>query len=351
MENMRFVESYVRDVQPDRIESVLDIGVGLGGVFDFANYEKMGSSLKRKVCTDVERIGNNVPNSWEKVITNKDDVRLPFDNEMFDVVQCTEVVQFLRRDKWDLFINELERVSKDLIYITASDDIGLDSVERDKYVGFPGQEYFKLKGYHILFLDPRHVKCFKRKICTWDSKFYEMEDYVKMVGMMVMGNIGSVLDCGTGQKGVVAQHYYENILKIKEGYACDIWVLKSLPSLWRPLKINVLDLLDKRKGGIGEKSVDVIQAFGFLEHLDKNSGYQFLFNAEKIARKAVIISAAVYIHGNSPDEKAIRDGNPFHRYNSVWHWKDFEKLGYKSNYEHMRQGLSFSEECIAWKLL
>jgi hypothetical protein len=181
-----------------------------------------------------------------------------------------------------------------------------------------------------------------------------MEDYIKMVGMQagLNGSIDSILDCGTGQKGVVAQDYYENVLKIEKGFACDVWTIKEMDKkIWIPLKINALDLLNKEKGGIGEKSVDVTQAFGFLEHLDRNSGYQFLHIAERVARKAVIISAASFVHGNSCTEKAERDGNPYHRYNSVWHWKIFEKLGYKSNFEHMRQGLSFSEEVIAWKIL
>jgi hypothetical protein len=320
MENMRSAESYLRDVQPCEIESVLDVGIGYSRIFDFAN---------------------------------KDDVHLPFDNEKFDVVKCTEMIQFVERDKWDLFVDELERVSKDLIYVTASDESCLDSAEKGKYVGFPGQDYFKLKGYHTLFLDPHHLKCFKRKIGIWEGKFYDMEDYVKTVGMQagLNGGVESILDCGTGKKGVVAQDYYENILKIKRGYACDVWTIKDLPVLWKPLKINALDLLDKEKGGIGEKSVDIVQAFGFLEHLSKTDGYQFLFNAEKIAKKAVIISAAAFVHGMSTTEKAEMDGNPYHEYRSVWHWKDFEKLGYKSNFEHMRSGLSFSEEAIAWKIL
>lgn len=353
MENMRSPESYLRDVQPDIINSVLDVGVGYSGIFDFANYEKM--DLNKKTCTDISFIREDIPDTWKKIITNKDDTHLPFIDSEFSVVQCLDVIQFVGRDKWDLFINELERVSKDLIYITVSDDIGLgdlDSVERRKYVGFPGQDYFKLKGYHTLFLDPHHLKCFKKKVDTWGEEFYDMEDYVRTVGMIVTGGVSSVLDCGTGQKGVVAQDYYENGVKIKKGYACDIWTLKEMnKKVWTGLKINALNLLDKGKGGIGEKSVDIVQAFGFLEHLTKTDGYQFLHIAEKVARKAVIISAAAYVHGDSPNEKAIRDGNPYHRYNSVWHWKEFEKLGYKSNFEHMRQGLTFSEEVIAWKIL
>lgn len=342
MENMRLAESYLRDVQPENIESVLDVGVGLGGVFDFANYEKMGSSLKRKVCVDKERIGDNIPQTWEKKIC--DGCSLPFGNDEFDIVQSIDVLEYVPKDKWDSFVNELERVSKDLIYVAVSNK---DQKE------FPGEEFFKLKGYHILFLNPQHVKCFKRKIPTFGYKFYDMEDYVKAVGIQagLNGSIDSILDCGTGLKGVVAQDYYENVLKIKNGYCCDVWVLKELPSLWKPLKINALNLLDKTKGGIGEKSVDMTQAFGFLEHLEKNDGYRFLFNAEKIARKAIIVSAAAYVHGDSVTEKAERDGNPYHAYRSVWHWDDFSRLGYKTNKEHMRQGLSFSEEAIAWKLI
>lgn len=352
MENMRVSESYLRDVQPEKIESILDVGVGLGGVFDFANYEKMDSSLKKKVCTDISYIREDIPDTWKKIITSGDGIHLPFQNGEFDVVQCLEVIEYVKKEKWDLFVEELERVSKDLIYITVSDNTLSADYEKEKFVGFPGQNYFKLKGYHTLFLDPHHLKCFKRNIPSWNGRFYDMEDYVKLVCMTVGSSIDNILDCGTGQKGVVAQSYYENNLRIKRGYACDVWTLKEMnPKVWTGLKINALDLLDKRKGGIGEKSVDIVQAFGFLEHLTKNDGYQFLHNAEKIARKAIIISAAAYVHGMSCTEKAESDGNPYHRYNSVWHWDDFSRLGYKTNKEHMKQGLTFSEECIAWKIL
>ncbi|MBU0846731.1 class I SAM-dependent methyltransferase [Patescibacteria group bacterium] len=289
MENLRQPESYLRDVLPDNPEFVLDVGID-------------------RIC---------------------DNISLPFDDEEYDVVQCCEVIEHILPEKWDKLINELCRVSKDLIYITTS------SLNM-------GHEFFKYRGFHILFISPQHIIAFKRKISTWDSNFYDMDHYVKLIG-----HVESVIDVGTGKKGVVAQDYYENDVHIKKGYACDIWVLKELLPIWQPLKMNALDLLN----ALGQKSVDIVQAFGFLEHLEKSDGFKFLDIAERIARKAVIISAATFVHGTSPDEKALMDGNPYHRYNSVWHWKEFENLGYKSNFEDMRKGLTFSEEAIAWKIL
>lgn len=243
-------------------------------------------------------------------------------------------------------INELERISSDLIFISVENN-NSNSERICIYV-----DWFKHKGYHVLFADPTRLIIFKRKIGSWDSKFLDMEDYIRQItNGMNSSSVDSILDCGTGLKGVVAQSYYENELKIKRGYACDIWVLKEMPALWKPLKINALDLLDlgKGKGGLKEKSVDVVQAFGFLEHLTKDDGYRFLQIAEKLARKLVIVSAAAFVHGMSYDEKAKSDGNPYHMYNSVWHWKEFEKLGYQSNFEDMRKGITFSEEAIAWR--
>lgn len=349
MDNMRSHESYLQDVLPDKVESILEVGVSLGGVFNI--YEWGGiwdeGSLKRKVYTDI-----------------CDGCYLPFDDDSFDVVISIDVIEYIHSDMRNKFISELERVSRDLIYITTSDEtvhtrLGHTNAEKSnshqKYVGLPSHDFFGRHKFHFVYMDTHHLKMFKRKISSWNYKFYDMEDYVKMVGVSMKNSVDSVLDCGTGQKGVVAQKYYENKVDgvgIKKGYACDIWTLKKMDTnIWTWLKINALTLLDTEKGGIGEKSVDIVQAFGFLEHLTKNDGYIFLKIAERVARKAVILSAATFVHGTSCTEKAEMDGNPYHEYRSVWHWKDFEKLGYKSNIEHMRQGLSFSEEAIAWKII
>jgi hypothetical protein len=120
-----------------------------------------------------------------------------------------------------------------------------------------------------------------------------------------------------------------------------------LPEKWTPLNIDALKLLDYFQ----PKSVDVVQAFGFLEHLKKEDGYKFLGIAEQLAKKLVIVSAATYVHGPTPDYKVQIDGNPYHYYHSTWHWKDFEALGYETNFNDMKVGITFSDEAVAWKKL
>jgi len=188
--------------------------------------------------------------------------------------------------------------------------------------------------------------------------FCDMEDYVRMLTRNMQ--VESVLDVGTGNKGVVAQRYWEKEKKIKRGYACDIWVIKRLPPVWTPLKMNVFNLPLK------EKSVDVVQAFGFLEHLKKLEGYRFLQLAEKIAKKLVIVSGAhwILVGKNTALRKTVigkpdmlfdldykATENPYHAYKSTWNWLELEELGYQTNFEDAFNGASFASEVIAWKLL
>ena len=183
--------------------------------------------------------------------------------------------------------------------------------------------------------------------------FRDMEHYVIK---LTRDNdfITEVLDVGSGLKGPVAEHYWTSTKKIQRGYVCDIWVLKPMPSIWVPLKMDALDLLDV----LAKDSVNVVQAFGFLEHLEKEDGLKFLEIAEKIAIDLVVLSAAICIHssdgsgcGDDPDYKVKIDGNPYHRYNSTWQWDEFEELGYTSNWEDAKKGDSFKLEALAWKVL
>lgn len=178
-------------------------------------------------------------------------------------------------------------------------------------------------------------------------KQLDMADYIQRVCDPL--KIESVLAVGCGNKGPVAQHYWENVRKIKQGYLCDIWTIKPAPALWKPLKMDALKLLDVLK----PKSVDVVQNCGFLEHLTLKEAIQFLFQvAEPLARKVVFISCATTCHGDrDADYKVKLDKNPYHEYKSIWSHQQFEAWGYKTNIKDILNGrFALNGEIEAWKV-
>lgn len=174
-----------------------------------------------------------------------------------------------------------------------------------------------------------------------------MVDYIQLVCDPL--NIESVLAVGCGNKGPVAQHYWENVKKIKRGYLCDIWKIKPAPALWTPLKMNALDLLCRIK----PKSVDVVQACGFLEHLTLKEAIKFLFDiAEPLARKVVFLSCATTCHGNLDTNYKIKlDNNPYHEYKTIWSHQQLEAWGYRTNIDDINNDrFELSGEIEAWKV-
>ena len=181
-----------------------------------------------------------------------------------------------------------------------------------------------------------------------------MVDYIKQVCDPL--KIDSVIDIGTGMKGPVAQHYWENIRKIKKGYLCDIWTIKEAPPLWKPLKMNALNLLDVLK----PKSVDAVISCGFLEHLTLKEAIKFLFDvAEKLAKKVVFLSCATVCHsvqgtvaGYDVDYKVKIEGHPYHAYKTIWSDQQLRAWGYKTNIDDINTGkFALYGEIEAWKIL
>jgi len=185
---------------------------------------------------------------------------------------------------------------------------------------------------------------FKRRCVYCGQIFKDMDTYIYEVFNRVP--VESVVDVGTGLKGVVGECFWLNVKHVKRGWAVDIWKIKP-SEFWKPINDDALRLENYFK----PQSVDVVQAFGFLEHLKKQDGYRFLHIAEKIAKKGVILSAATTVHGPTRDYKVKMDGNMHHYYWSTWRWKEFEALGYQTNHEDMKKGLTFGDEAIAWKTM
>lgn len=179
------------------------------------------------------------------------------------------------------------------------------------------------------------------------SEKLDMADYIQRVCDPL--DIKTVLAIGVGNKGPVAQHYWENVRKIKRGYLCDIWTIKPAPAVWIPLKMDALKLLEVLK----PKCVDIVQACGFLEHLTLKDAIKFLFDvAEVLARKVVFLSCATTCHGDcDPDYKVKLDKNPYHAYKSIWSHQQLEAWGYKTNIKDILNGrFALKGEIEAWKV-
>ena len=164
-------ESYLRELLDyvfldNRIESLVDIGTGHSGVFDFWEWEKRG--LKLKVCTDTNYIREDIPDTWKKIITNGTNV--PYGDNTFDVVMCCEVIGYVDIDKRDKFIKELERLSRKLIFITTTyhppslrseQEVHEKKNFHQKYIGMPNVNFFIDHGFKILYADTHHIKAYK----------------------------------------------------------------------------------------------------------------------------------------------------------------------------------------------
>lgn len=163
-------------------------------------------------------------------------------------------------------------------------------------------------------------------------------DYVELLTRRI--DVETVLDAGCGQKGVIAQHLWENVRPIKRGYACDRFTLKELPSLWN----RVIEDAEKLPSRVPR--VDVITHCGLLEHLEYEKAFRVLHVLEQLAKKLIFFSCSTTLR--QVDYKVNRDGNPYHYYRSWWDAKTFEALGYHVDRKRMAAHHTFNREAVGW---
>lgn len=150
--------------------------------------------------------------------------------------------------------------------------------------------------------------------------------------------VNGFLDVGTGVTGVVGLHHVEKRVRGRKA-AIDIFKVRDMPAGW---EVHILDAR-KMLDFFGEKSFDVVQACDFIEHLAKEDGYKWLEDAEKVARKYVLIFTPKGFVPNPPGEKLYPD-NPYQKHLSGWTPEEFEAVDFKTT-------MWGDKYIIAWKAL
>lgn len=82
-------------------------------------------------------------------------------------------------------------------------------------------------------------------------------------------------------------------------------------------------MCDSRYLPLNDKTFDTVLLLEIIEHLPKSEGYNILKEAERVAKRLVIVSTPSYFI-----RQETRDGNKFQKHLSKWTVSDFKRAGY-----------------------
>lgn len=165
-------ESYlVNAIDGIPISSILDVGTGPPGVFNYGWWEAQDIL---KTCLDVKFIREDISKKWNRVFA--DAVHLPFRDKCFDHVQSTEMIEHIAPEFHRKVLRELKRVSIKTVFVTASglqSHLGEPQIEAEavnpfqKYREMVSKSLFLEEGFNILLnideaiIDKRLLKLYK----------------------------------------------------------------------------------------------------------------------------------------------------------------------------------------------
>lgn len=114
-----FLNSVVKTIRPLNIETVLDAGCGEGFTLDRLQQEKIGKTFEGiEFDQEAVELGNKLYPTLN--IKQGDIYKLPFKNNSFDLVVCTEVLEHLENPK--KAYRELLRVSRKYVLISVPNE-------------------------------------------------------------------------------------------------------------------------------------------------------------------------------------------------------------------------------------
>jgi len=159
-----YLMNSIKDV---KITSVLDVGVGHSGVFNYWYWQSQKLTLK--ACLDVCYIRPDIDGSWHKVIASA--TNLPFKDSCFDLAQSTEMIEHVSPKRHVEVLSELIRVAAKAVFLTSSDitahlgDGQRKAEEKNpfqKYLGIVDIKLLKNFRFRILLHNGHKIKAFLR---------------------------------------------------------------------------------------------------------------------------------------------------------------------------------------------
>jgi len=159
-------EQYLRDALGGiDVRSLLDVGTGHSGVFDFARWESAG--LERKACLDIAYIRPDTPKTWVRIYATAE--RLPFKDSSWDLVQSTEMIEHIDPERHKEVLSELIRVASKGVFVTSTDETGHTGEPQRRaeelnphqaYRGIVEAKLLEEMGFQILQKSQHQVKAF-----------------------------------------------------------------------------------------------------------------------------------------------------------------------------------------------
>jgi len=110
-------EEYLRNnISWIEIDSVIDVGTGHSGVFDYGRFQSY--DLSYKACLDVYYFRPDIDRAWHRILASA--THLPLKDGCFDHVQSTEMMEHIRSDYHRLVLKELKRIARKCVFLTAT---------------------------------------------------------------------------------------------------------------------------------------------------------------------------------------------------------------------------------------
>lgn len=149
------------------IKSILDVGAGHGGVFDFGYWTN--KQMERREACDLNWI-RDMGIGWEtKIGVNVENLTDFYPEKSFDIVQCIETLEHVPNTRKAL--EELCKVAKKFVFITSADESHhwgpeQEAIEKinpyQKYILQPSIDDLKELGFEVYV---EHLE--RKQIVAW----------------------------------------------------------------------------------------------------------------------------------------------------------------------------------------